>query len=159
MCVHIGMAGPRPFYQVERRGHRKGYNSKDVDGERLCDDEEDPDWIWKGCPDEIESDMDVKDVMMRWMGYSPKGSDLRLSDDAGHYLCDFIYYSSLAHLWKRGLDRKLLFFHVPADASRESVELGRELCVNLIRSMVESEVAKRSLPETPGNEDGGVELR
>lgn len=81
--------------------------------------------------------------------------DLRISDDAGHYLCDFIYYSSLAHLWKQGRERKLTFFHVPADASKEAVSLGRELCINLIRAMVESEVARR---ETPGNEDGGVEL-
>lgn len=81
--------------------------------------------------------------------------DLRISDDAGHYLCDFIYYSSLAHLWKQGRDRKVTFFHVPADASKGAVSTGRDLCINLIRSMVESEVARR---ESPGNEDGGVEL-
>ncbi len=28
--------------------------------------------------------------------------DLRISTNAGHYLCDFIYFSSLAHLWKAG---------------------------------------------------------
>lgn len=69
--------------------------------------------------------------------------DLRISDDAGHYLCDFIYYSSLAHLWKQQRSRKLTFLHVPADASAHSVELGRELAVNLIRAMVESEVNRR----------------
>lgn len=71
MCVHIGMAGPRPFYQIERRGHRRGYNSKDVDGERLDDDEDDEEWTWRGCPDEIESDLSIKDVMLRWKGFSP----------------------------------------------------------------------------------------
>lgn len=81
--------------------------------------------------------------------------DLRISDDAGHYLCDFIYYSSLAHLWKQGRDRKVTFFHVPADASKETVSLGTELCINLIRSIVESEVTRR---ENPANEDGGVQL-
>lgn len=71
MCLHIGMAGPRPFYQIERRGHRRGYNSKDVDGELLEDDEEDPEWVWAGCPDDIESGLSIRDVMLRWKGYSP----------------------------------------------------------------------------------------
>lgn len=67
--------------------------------------------------------------------------DLRLSDDAGRYLCDFIYYSSLAHLWKQQRPRKVLFLHVPSDASEKTVAQGRDLAVNLIRSIVESDVA------------------
>lgn len=69
--------------------------------------------------------------------------DLRLSDDAGHYLCDFTYYSSLAHLWKQQRPRKVVFLHVPSDASQKTVAQGRDLALNLVRSVVESEVAGR----------------
>lgn len=80
--------------------------------------------------------------------------DLRISEDAGHYMCDFIYFSSLAHREKQHKARKLVFFHVPADASPKTVARGRELAVNLIRSIVESEVERRKRkPEQPG--DGG----
>lgn len=68
---------------------------------------------------------------------------MRISDDAGHYLCDFIYYSSLAHRWREGKDRPVTFLHVPSDASERAVGMGRELAIGLIRSLVESEVARR----------------
>lgn len=68
---------------------------------------------------------------------------MRVSEDAGHYLCDFIYFSSLAHLYKAGERRRVLFLHVPCDASEHSIALGRELLLQLIRSVAESEVARR----------------
>jgi pyrrolidone-carboxylate peptidase len=71
--------------------------------------------------------------------------DLRISEDAGHYLCDFIYFSSLAHLYKAGAKRKVLFLHVPSDASQHSIAIGRELLLQLVRSVVESEVARGGL--------------
>lgn len=74
MAIHIGMAGPRPFYQIERRAHRRGYKSLDVDNELLEDGPEgrphDEDWIWYGLPDDILTDMDVDDVYQRWQRHS-----------------------------------------------------------------------------------------
>lgn len=66
--------------------------------------------------------------------------DLRISQDAGRYMCEFIYFSSLAHLYKQDRLRKVVFIHVPSDASHKAVARGRELVVNLIRALVESEV-------------------
>lgn len=68
--------------------------------------------------------------------------DLRISEDAGHYLCDFIYFSSLAHLYKAGRRRKVLFLHVPSDASEHGIAIGREILLQLVRSVVESELAR-----------------
>lgn len=174
VAVHIGMAGPRPFYQIERRGHRQGYTSRDVDG-RMLEDEEPAGhgsgWLWYGCPEELETELDMVDVLKRWKGLSPvsisrrlffssladsdipkSDMDLRISDDAGHYLCDFTYYSSLAHLWKQQRPRRVTFFHVPADASERAVASGRELVLNLIRAIVESEVSRRK-GRKPGEND------
>ncbi|KAF6840360.1 Pyroglutamyl-peptidase 1 [Colletotrichum musicola] len=146
-AVHIGMAGPRLFYSVERRGHRDGYAFPDVDGRKLEDEErhakEGEDWVWHGMPGEIETDFDLDDVLERWKGHSPEGSDLRISEDAGHYLCDFIYFSSLSHLLRAEQRRRVVFLHVPSDASEESVARGTELAVQLIRSIAESELAAR----------------
>lgn len=76
LVIHIGMAGPRPVYQIERRGHRTGYKSLDVDGEKLEDEGEGmhgEDWIWHGLPDEIETDLDMPDILERWQGHSSVG--------------------------------------------------------------------------------------
>ncbi|KXX81873.1 Pyroglutamyl-peptidase 1 [Madurella mycetomatis] len=146
LAIHIGMAGPRLYYSIERRGHRDGYDMKDVDGELLRDDErrarEGKDWVWEGMPEELVTDFDLEDVLARWKGNSPKHMDLRISEDAGRYLCDFIYFSSLAHLHKAGERRNVLFLHVPSDASEHSVQVGREVLLQLVRSVVESELAR-----------------
>ncbi|KAH6619583.1 hypothetical protein B0J18DRAFT_492373 [Chaetomium sp. MPI-SDFR-AT-0129] len=170
LAVHVGMAGPRLFYSLERRGHREGYRMPDVDGGVLGDDggyqdghgDEGGDqgegvekkgeggkegekgkWIWEGMPEELETAVDVGDVLGRWKGHSPKHLDLRVSEDAGHYLCDFIYFSSLAHLEKAGERRRVVFLHVPSDASEHSIAVGREVLLQLVRALVESEVARR----------------
>ena len=73
-AVHIGMAGPRHFYKLERRAHRRGYKSLDVDGKLLDDgDDGDKDWLWDGLPDELLSDLDIDDVCARWQGFSSVG--------------------------------------------------------------------------------------
>ncbi|KAK4132272.1 peptidase C15, pyroglutamyl peptidase I-like protein [Trichocladium antarcticum] len=146
LTIHIGMAGPRLFYSIERRGHRDGYGMEDVDGVLLGDEarrgREGPGWVWEGVPAELETELDLEDVLGRWRGSSPNNMDLRISEDAGHYLCDFIYFSSLAHLYKAGAKRKVLFLHVPSDASQHSIALGRELLLQLVRSVVASEMAR-----------------
>lgn len=54
--IHIGMAGNEPHYDIERRGHRDGYDSTDVDGKLLEDEtrhaKEGEKWIWHGVPHE-----------------------------------------------------------------------------------------------------------
>ncbi|KAB5580869.1 putative pyroglutamyl peptidase type I [Coniochaeta sp. 2T2.1] len=147
LAIHIGMAGPRPMYQLERRGHRDGYCMKDVDGQLLNDQArhaaEGENWIWHNMPTELETDFDLEDVLSRWKKHSPRGLDLRISEDAGRYLCDFIYMSSLTHLYKAGEERKVLFLHVPSDSSERAINTGRELAIQLIRSLVESELSHR----------------
>ncbi|KAI0136304.1 putative pyroglutamyl peptidase type I [Xylariales sp. AK1849] len=148
LALHIGMAGPPVVYSVERRAHRDGYRHNDVDGHFLEDEKrhkrEGEDWIWHGAPEELLTHLDVEDIYGRWIKRCPSNIErsfsMRISDDPGRYLCDFIYFSSLAHLFKQQRARKVLFLHVPAGA--EHVRIGRELALNLIRSMVESEISK-----------------
>ena len=66
----------------------------------------------------------------------PQTADLRLSHDAGRYLCEYIYYASLAHLWRRGEERRVLFLHVPAAAGAEAVRRGVEVVEGLVAAVV-----------------------
>ncbi|KAG4431005.1 hypothetical protein IFR05_013513 [Cadophora sp. M221] len=147
-AIHIGMASGRRFYSVERRAHRDGYNMKDVDEELLRDGErrrlEGEGWVWSGLPEELVSVVDVDDVWKRWRAALP-GKDVRVSEDAGRYLCDFIYFSSMAYLTKKEEDRRVLFLHVPVNADAVAVENGIEITIELIRAMVQSDRMKKYL--------------
>lgn len=182
-AIHIGMAGPTPNYSIERRGHRDGYSMKDVCGEFLKDQprkvREGKDWAFDGVPAELETDLDLDDVLQRWKANCPASESftvsfpppfsfvysyswpiggvtdaidqpdhkLRISEDAGRYLCDFIYFSSLAHLTKNQRPRKVVFFHVPSTAKSQNIHLGRTLLLELVKSIAQSEVAHRERME------------
>lgn len=69
--------------------------------------------------------------------------DARVSEDAGRYLCDFIYYSSLAELTKKKEERRVMFFHVPADCDEEAIQKGVNMTLNLIRALVDSDRVRK----------------
>ncbi|KAI1872424.1 hypothetical protein JX265_005304 [Neoarthrinium moseri] len=150
LALHIGMAGPPVKYAIERRAHRDGYKFRDVDGHLL--EGEGGEGVWPGAPEELLTELDVEDIYERWVQRCPdKGEDgpeLKISEDPGRYLCDFIYFSSLEHLWRQHRPRKVLFLHVPAIGNPAFVKMGTELATQLIRAIVESEVEKKA----PGDE-------
>lgn len=73
---------------------------------------------------------------------------LKISTNAGHFLCDYIYFNSLAQCYKSNERRRVAFLHVPAvkpepvHQYEASIATGREIAIQLIRSIVESEVSK-----------------
>jgi len=150
--VHIGMATGRKYYSVERRGHRDGYKMKDVDEELLGDEErrqvEAENWIWEGLPEEILSDTNVDDIWKRWRVALP-GLDIRVSEDAGRYLCDFIYYSSLAYLTRKEEERRVVFLHVPVNSDEVAIQTGVDITVELIRAIVQSGRMSKILKKEP----------
>lgn len=164
LLLHIGMAGPRLHYSLERFGRRDSYAMRDVDGCLPTVDTDNPEWPWHGVPPAIASDVDLEAALPRWQAYTapqdcPRmtAPDLRLSIDAGRYLCDFTYFSSLAHLYRRQHNcpvsdravpdpdarRRVAFLHVPAVAAPERVAIGRGLVLELIRALVAVEVEAR----------------
>ena len=63
---------------------------------------------------------------------------MRPSEDAGHYLCDFIYYSSLAEVWKRKERKRVLFLHVPGEHQKEDINRGVHVVTTVIEALVDT---------------------
>lgn len=79
--------------------------------------------------------------------------DIRISHDAGHFLCDFIFFTSLAERWRQKLenapsddtlDRQhttnlpVIFLHVPPATDSVAIDIGRQSAEGLIKAIVES---------------------
>lgn len=153
LVLHIGMASGRKFYAAERYAHRSNYDQhKDVDGH--VPGIEEVQELFPDCPVMMETSLPYEDVLSGWQsavlqmpeGSPAYGADCRPSEDAGHYLCDYTYFNSLAWYGRRNeqleggkaADRPVMFFHVPAESDEETLERGRAVAVALIRSMADA---------------------
>ena len=156
------MASPRKYYALEELAHRDSYTLPDVDGESLENDT-----FWRDqyhSPEILRPSFDIWDVWRRWKS-ELVDEDIEVSDDAGHYLCDFIYYASMLEYWRRNPNgrRPCMFLHVPGGVEEEDLERGRRVAVGLITALVESEIAQRKKKqedaedhETQGKRDAVV---
>lgn len=140
IVLNIGLAPGRRFYTLETLAHRDGYNKKDVDGKTL---EGDTYWrIEHKAPERLHTSFDSEDVWRRWKS-GLVNEDLRPSHNAGHYLCDFIYYACMFEYWWRepGGSRPCMFLHVPSGLEEEDIRRGREVALGLITALVGSGAA------------------
>jgi pyrrolidone-carboxylate peptidase len=71
-----------------------------------------------------------------WKSFVPLHADLRISYDAGRYLCEFIFYTTMSQLMSEGRDRNVIFFHVPDSCDDGDIEMGRKVAVALIKTLV-----------------------
>ena len=116
MCVHVGVS-PYKIMKMERCGRNQGYLGMDIHGQcppaKQC--------IQDG-PEEIRTQFDLEGVCK---SYSDLNQEVRcgISEDAGRYLCDFIYYHSL-----HSNDCPVIFIHVPPlNQPYSSEQLGKAL--------------------------------
>lgn len=147
----MGIASTRRHYSVETQAHRDSYHISDVkgksgyeDGEKLWRDLDLPPLLRPGPA--VDGSSDTKGqvqpyppdshFLAAWKSFCPPNTDARLSHDAGRYLCEFIYYSSMSLALQAGEDRNTVFFHVPALYEAEDIDLGREVAIGLIKALV-----------------------
>ncbi|KAF2731730.1 peptidase C15, pyroglutamyl peptidase I-like protein [Polyplosphaeria fusca] len=156
LILHIGLAAGRTFYTLEQGAHKLGYAAiPDVDGVRFNDAQSDAKFPPQVFPPALQTGIDARDALMRWRGNlvpraaydggegEKKGRvpDVRLTPDAGNFLCGFTYWNSLAHYHALGEgERPVAFLHVPdlSKGGEEELRVGREVTVALIRALVES---------------------
>lgn len=152
IVLNIGMAPGRRFFTLETCAHRDGYNKKDVEGKTLVGDT-----FWKDTyksPEILHSSFDTEDVWRRWKS-EMLDEDVRPSNNAGHYLCDFTYYASMVEYWRRDPEghRPCMFLHVPGGWAAENVLEGKQVALGLIAACVGSERARGKDKKVTGIED------
>ncbi|GAA6097766.1 pyroglutamyl-peptidase 1 [Tachysurus ichikawai] len=102
LVVHVGVSGMATTVTLEKCGHNRGYwrldNCNFYPKSKCCMD---------GGPDCINSAIDM-DVVCKRVKNSDLGVSVSVSKDAGRYLCDYTYYTSL-YLGKG----RSAFVHVP----------------------------------------------
>ncbi|KAL8860426.1 MAG: hypothetical protein Q9178_003085 [Gyalolechia marmorata] len=135
--LHIGMAAPREYFTMETCAHRDRYLGKDEAGETM-----EGDTLWRDeykAPEILRPGFDTDDVWRRWKS-EITGVDVRPSGDAGRYLCDFIYYTSLVEYWRKNPEvmAPVMFLHVPGSVEDFGIETGRKVALALIGAMVAS---------------------
>lgn len=164
--LHIGMAGGREYYTLETLAHRDGYRIRDIDGRDGYRAGEER-WKAEGLPGVLEVGWGLRDVERRWraelgLDAAPEGvlyggegrartvggeeAKVRLSTDAGHFLCDFTIFESLSRRWlaarrdPRAGERvgKVAFLHVPGDTTGAGVARGIRVTEAAIRALVGS---------------------
>lgn len=161
--LHLGVRVQQDSFTIESQGHRDGYHDyRDITGYSIS--KEDCQKLFEGCPDTLETTIDLDDVFSRWRSrlldspeVSPElgGVMIRKSKDPGHFICDFLYYTSLAEHWKRrkkdltdgeqySPSMPVLLMNVPTKNSQEQLRRARHVTVNLLRSLAESHQQKKT---------------
>jgi pyroglutamyl-peptidase len=157
--LHLGLAGRRDWFTLEKGAHRLGYGTKrDVDKEVYPDELGETRWPGSEYPEALETGFDPDDVLERWKAGAKghpsakvKDADLRISPDAGDYMCGFIYWNSMSWFYRKfkeegeqGKDLPVAFSHVPPLPEKEDVEMGIQLTIELIRAMILSNRQKKT---------------
>lgn len=117
LVVHVGVSGLATTVTLEQCGHNKGY--KRLDNCSFCPASQ---CCMESGPDCIRSVLDMESICKR-VNDSNMGVTVSVSKDAGRYLCDYTYYTSLY----LGQGRSA-FVHVPPlGKPYSSLQLGRGL--------------------------------
>ncbi|KAL4895393.1 hypothetical protein BDV59DRAFT_200045 [Aspergillus ambiguus] len=157
IVIHMGIAATRSYYSVESQAHRDSYHMSDIKG---CAGYEDGERIWRdlGLPPVLRPGRASPTttaaptspskqllnphppddgLLQTWKAFVAPGTDVRISHDAGRYLCEFIYYTSMALAFREGFDRNVVFFHVPSACNDADVQKGRDAAIALIKALIE----------------------
>ncbi|ORY81499.1 hypothetical protein BCR37DRAFT_46307 [Protomyces lactucae-debilis] len=152
LYLHVGQGRPGGV-KLETRAHHKGYKKEDVlgklppfivgdhAGERGYPLAQELELTLDGC---LETQIDGVALAER-LAHNHEGISISTSQDAGHYLCDFIYFASLAEAAlaaRRSRDTakaaKVLFVHVSPLADPMSLEQMADVLYSLITAICES---------------------
>uniref|UniRef100_A0A674GW35 Pyroglutamyl-peptidase I like n=1 Tax=Taeniopygia guttata TaxID=59729 RepID=A0A674GW35_TAEGU len=125
LTVHVGLASSTTALIIlEQCGKNKGYRERDAYGfhpEGAC-------CVLDG-PEKIESTINMKTL---WKNISVEGIDIILSRDAGRYICDYTYYTSL--YYGKG---RAAFIHVPPLSESVTAEFLGKALQTIILAMLE----------------------
>ncbi|CAG9127605.1 unnamed protein product [Plutella xylostella] len=129
LMIHVGVSSVATCITLEKQAHRKGYKRTDY-----CDQLPEN----HTCPAEgairMHTRLDVERICEEFNDGDVMDTSAVTSLDAGRYLCEYIYYTSLTHD-----NTRTLFVHVPdmaiypSDVTAKALEKIIELCLDQIR--------------------------
>nr|XP_056721758.1 pyroglutamyl-peptidase 1-like protein [Euleptes europaea] len=142
LVVHVGLApASKATLVLEQCGKNRGYKERDLCG-FLPED---------GCcvsegPERIESKINMKRI---WRNLLAEGLDAVFSRDAGRYVCDYTYYTSLYYG-----NGKAAFIHVPPLSKWVTAEfLGRALQTVILQMLKQCKQKSREQSKEEPSED------
>ncbi|KAK7403917.1 hypothetical protein QQX98_010324 [Neonectria punicea] len=162
LMIHMGMRTKEPNYCFETWARRDGYIHPDNQGKLPNPADYEPEGYLYGCPEELRPDLDIaaagkiaherlpvrlpfpnsKPHPLTWM--TEQDHKMRVSTDAGHNLCEWFFYSSLAEGFKRGAPRNVAFVHVPPGKTDEDLKTGVEVLQAYVGALVDQIEGKQS---------------
>ncbi|KAL8874004.1 MAG: hypothetical protein Q9174_000600 [Haloplaca sp. 1 TL-2023] len=136
--VHLGQMRAFPGYSFETLANRDDYKRKDLD-QLVPATVEMPQGIlveerFAECPDVLRPDVNVEAITDAIKDSIPDIL-LRASAEAGRFSCEYLFYSSMAELHARGLQKKVMFVHVPSKNSEQDISTGVKVVTELIRRL------------------------
>jgi len=149
--IHVGVSPSRPYVSLEKRARRFQYDKLDAVGQacRSAIDETQgrliyglvgPEWDSTGTKDDLGCSLDLEEMAARLR--TAQQVDTRISTDAGLFLCEFTYYTSLASAQRAALEtqqppKPVLFVHVPNATEPQSIAYLTQIIANIISQIVE----------------------
>ncbi|KAF4458060.1 Peptidase C15 [Fusarium austroafricanum] len=134
--LHLGMNGVN-YWQVENRARRDGYDWVGDDGVPLPKCNGVQGGRWEGLPEVLRPIFDVDAVVDKLHQQLPD-TPTQASTDAGLLYCEFIFYTSLAALYRREEPARALFLHHPGKKTTEQdIEEGVMIATVAICSMID----------------------
>lgn len=104
IALHFGLADFTRGFRIERRARNRTRCEPDVDGDLPRRS-----YISRRGPTQLGTSLPVARIML---GLRALGMPASLSDDAGDYLCNLLFYRSLCSIGKTS-SGKALFVHIP----------------------------------------------
>jgi len=142
LMVHMGMWVRQQSYCLESVARRDGYIHPDHRGNLPDLKDYDAGGFFDGCPAEMKPDLDIEAAVQAVQSTLP-GHKMRVSVDAGHNLCEWFYYTSMAEAFKRKVPRNVAFVHVPAGRSNEEIKVGTEIWEEYVSALVDQIIEGR----------------
>ena len=126
VAIHLGQFDGINGIRLECCGHNSGYTMPDVFGQLppqgICDFTK-PELLYTSFdPNRILADYSTRNT----------STALTFSNDAGHFLCDFIYFKALAS----SQTRRVVFVHVPMFSPEFTIDKLTQAIMDLIPALV-----------------------
>ncbi|KXS94844.1 hypothetical protein AC578_3667 [Pseudocercospora eumusae] len=135
--IHLGVHEDS-CWEIEKQARRDGYAHKGDDGLFLPTSNGGKGERWEGLPWILTPLYDVESIVRR---LDVKFSQLQIfsSNDPGRQYCGFLYYSSLATLYKRGEAARALLVHIPPGCTAaERIDEGVDLIKAVLCEMIDA---------------------